>query len=198
MTGRDSLTTTNILAAASDILRAGGYLRIDNKRVDKWATTNSRFFEDPYGIVAVFVYETWKDMSSGWVDAQGALVELISEHVSSADAKAWDGYLVLFTPSTLSGEERIEATKIRYDTSRVRKLIAAGDELKGLPDVESTLLPLLPLRAIQIDEQASVLDILPELLSRTGLPEYAVRVVIDAFSEQQPLMERLHARRTQT
>ncbi len=198
MADRDSLTTTNILAAASDILRAGGYQRIDDKWVSKWATTNTRFFEDAYTIVAIVAYETWRDLSSGWADAQGALVELISEHVSSAEAKAWDGYLVLFTPGTLGLEERIEATQIRYDTSRLRKLIAAGDELKGLGDVESALLPLLPLRPVQLDEQESVLDVLPDLLSRKGLPEYAVRVVIDAYSEQEQLMERLHARRTQT
>ena len=195
----DSLSTTSILAAASEIFHAGGYLSVDQRRVEKWPITNARIFEDPCSIVAVVVYETWRHLSSGWTQAQGMLVELISEHVSSAEAKAWDGYLVLLTPDIPSIHEQIEATRIRQDTSRVRKLVAAGGELRGLADVERALLPFVPLRADpQFAVQESVLDMLPELLARKGLPEDAVRALIDAFSEQRPLIEALHAGRTKT
>jgi hypothetical protein len=199
MTQGDSLTATNILAAASDILTMGGYVRVSDEFIHEWPTTNARLFEDLYGIVAVVVYETWGDLSSGWVDVQDALVRIISGHVSSNEAKAWDGYLVLFTPGILGAAAHIEATEIRNDTLRVRKLVAGGDELKGLADVERVLLPLLPLATdFQIDEEESVLDILPDLLARRNIPRNAVRVLIDAFSEQQSLMEHLHAHRTQT
>lgn len=195
----EGLTATNVLAAVSDYLLAGGYQRIDDASRGEWPTANARLFEDAYGIVAVVVYDTWRDLSSGWPDAQAALVELISKHVSRSEAKAWDGYLVLLTTGVLSADARIEASQIRYDTARVRKLLAAGDELKSLGDVERTLLPLLPLGVeAQLEQQESVLEILPRLLSRQGLPEDAVRSVIEAFSEQLPLVERLHAHQTES
>jgi hypothetical protein len=199
MADRGSLTATDLRAAASEILEAGGYRRIERARGAELPTSITRLFEDPYGIVAVAVYDTWRDLSTGWADAQAALVELISEHVGGAEAKAWEGYLVLLTPGIPGTEARIEATEIRYDTSRVRKLLATGDEIKGLADVEHALLPLLPLGPeLQLDEQESVLNMLPALLSRSGIPEDAVRVVIDAFSAQQPIVECLHRYRTQT
>ncbi len=198
MTETDPLTATNILAATSESLIAGGYIRVTDELIPDWPTTNVRLFEDPYGIVAVVVYETWRDLSSGWVDAQGALVQIISGHVGGAEAKAWEGYLVLFTPGTLGREDRIEASEIRNDTFRVRKLVAGGDELKGLADVERALLPLLPLTTdIQTDDGDAVLDMLPELLSRKNISRNAVQVLSDAFSRQQPLVECLHAHRTQ-
>jgi hypothetical protein len=199
MANRGSLTTTDLLATASEILEAGGYRRIERPRGAELPTPITRLFEDPYGIVAVVVYDTWRDLSAAWVDAQAALVELISEHVGGMEAKAWEGYLILLTPGVPDADARIEATEIRYDTSRVRKLLATGDEIKGLADVERALLPLLPLGPeSQVDEQESVLDMLPALLSRRGIPEDAVRVAIDAFREQQPIVERLHVYRTQT
>lgn len=187
-----SMTATDLLAAASSILAERGYQRIDSALVGDWPTHNSRIFEDDCGIVAVVVYETWEDLSSSWVDAQASLVELISKYMTSYDAKAWEGYLVLLTPSLLGKDARLEATRIRYDTSRVRKLLATADELKTLKDVERLLLPLLPLQVELVAGLGeSVLDMLPSLLSTKGLPEAAVRTVVDAFLEQQPLVERL-------
>jgi hypothetical protein len=195
----EGLTTTDLLAAVSDCLCGGGYERIGDARRGEWPTESVRLFEDAYGVVAVVVYDTWRDLLSGWVDAQDALVQLISSHISRSDAKAWDGYLVLLTPGIMASDTRNAATQIRYDTTRVRKLLAAGDDLKSLGDVERALLPLLPLEAgFELDEQESVLEMLPGLLSRRSISEDAVRVLIKAFTEQQPLVERLHAYRTRT
>jgi hypothetical protein len=195
----ERLTTTDLLAAVSDYLPGGGYQRIEEARRGEWPTESVRLFEDAYGIVAVVVYDTWGDLLSGWVDAQDALVRLISRHISKSDAKAWDGYLVLLTPGVMVSDTRNEATEIRYNTGRVRKLLAAGDDLKSLADVERALLPLLPLEPeLEFEEQELVLNMLPSLLSRKGIPEDAVRVVIEAYSEQQALVERLHAYRTKT
>jgi hypothetical protein len=195
----EPLTTTDLLAAVSEYLPGGGYQRIEDARRGDWPTESVRLFEDAYGIVAVVVYDTWGDLLSAWVDAQDALVRLMSKHISKSDAKAWDGYLVLLTPGVMASDTRNEATKIRYDTTRVRKLLAAGDDLKSLTDVERVLLPLLPLEPeLEFDRQESALDMLPSLLSSKGVPEDAVRVVIEAYSKQQALVERLHAYRTKT
>lgn len=197
MAERQGLTTTDLLGAVSGFLSDGGYRRVDEARRGEWPTENVRLFEDHYGVVAVVVYDTWKQLLSGWADAQDALVKLISGHMTRSDAKAWDGYLVLLTPGVLASDTRNEATHIRYDTNRVRKLLATGDELKSVAEVKRALLPLLPLEPeLRLDEQESVLDMLPTLLSGRGIPEDSVRVIIDAFLEQQPLVERLDQYRT--
>ncbi len=198
MNDRDLLTTTDILAAASEYLTDGGYRRIDSVDLGKLAKTGARLFEDAYGIVAVVVYDTWRELSESWPEAQAALVEVISQYVGQSEAKAWDGYLVLCAPGVLASEARFEPTEIRYNTSRVRKLVAAGDELRTLSDVERSLLPLLPLEAdVELKDQESALEVLPELLSQRGLPQQAVRVVIQAFLEQLPILESLHSHETE-
>ena len=193
MNDANSLTTTNILATASECLLEGGYRRVEDRQDGEWADLNARLFEDKYGIVAVNVYETWGDLRTGWIKAQEALVELISRYVTSSDAKAWEGYLVLLTPSMVDIDARAQADAIRYDTSRVRKLLATGSELKEFADVKKVLVPLLMLEPdLYVDDQGSALDLLPELLAQKGLPEEAVQVIIKAFSQQQPLVEQLH------
>ncbi len=197
MTEGEPLSTTQLLAAASDFLGAGGYRRIEEDRRGKWPAESVRLFEDAYGIVAIVVYETWRELLSGWPNAQEALVELMSRHMSASDAKAWDGYLVLMTSAVMSSETRGRSTDIRYDTSRVRKLLAAGDELKSVADVGRVVLPLLPLE-LEMDllKQEAPLDVLPDLLSKKGIPEASVRALVEAFSQQQSLIDRLHSFRT--
>lgn len=58
--------------------------------------------------------------------------------------QAWDGYLVLLTPSLQPSSTWTEGTEIRYNTSRVRKLVGTCDDLKSLRDVQNILQPVLP------------------------------------------------------
>ncbi|CAN5532417.1 hypothetical protein BH24ACT24_BH24ACT24_00520 [soil metagenome] len=117
--------------------------------------------------------------------------------MTSADPKSWEGYLVLLTPGSASGDEVQSLSSIRYDISRVRKLVATGDELKQISDVHRTLLPLLPLEAAPTgDGDGSVLDLLPSLLASQGIDAGAVKSIIDAFAAQQPLVESLHEYRS--
>lgn len=187
------MTSTDLLAAVSNVLEQHGYQRVDWSLVGDWPIANSRIFEDHCGIVALVVYETWEDLSSNWVEAQASLVELISKYLTSYEAKAWEGYLVLLTPALLGSEVKVEATRIRYDISRVRKLVATGDELRRLKDVEQVLLPLLPLQVeLFADVGVSVLDILPKMLASNDLPETAIETIVDAYLKQQSIVERLH------
>ena len=84
--------------------------------------------------------------------------------------------------------------QIRYNTSRVRKLLATGDELRSVADVERSLLPLLPLSgdAGLSEQQEEVMDLLPDILAKQEIAPNAVRVLLRAFIDQRPLMESLH------
>ena len=187
------ITVTELLASATKTLEKYGYRRAELDIADNIKAANVRFFEDDYGIVAVFVYGTWEDLLSNWVDAQVSLIDLISKHITSYDAKSWEGYLVLLTPGVVGKEDRAELTNIRYDTSRVRKLVATGDDIKTLDDIKQSLLPLLPLEIEAAKEFGeSVLDMLPPMLLVDHIPEEAVQIVIKAFLEQRPIIERLH------
>ena len=202
MTAADpGLTKTDIIAAVTDILTSEAlgnqaYVAIGEDLRGKWPTESVRLFEDRYGIVAVVVYDTWAELSSGWPEAQGALVTIISKHVSQAEPKAWDGYLVLMTTGPMAAQDSAIAAQIRYDVHRVRKLLATGDDMRTVADVRRVLLPLLPLESVlQLADAESVLDLLPELLSTKNIEPGAVEALISAFLEQQPLVEALHDQR---
>jgi len=184
------LTTSQLLAAVSELLEPGGYNPV--QPADGW-TSNSRLFEDPYGIVAVVVYETWADLAETWPDAQGHLVELISAHLRRPEPKSWEGYLVLLTPSVAPLAARSQLAEIRYDTNRVRKLVATGDDLRTLDDVEQALLPLLPLEVeSQLESGPALLERLPDLLAARGIDAEAARTVVQAFIANESVLERLH------
>ena len=191
----ESLTTSQLLAAASETLLAGDYSAV--AAPPNWTNSNARVFEDAYGIVAVVVYETWSDLVAQWPDAQGQLVELISEHLARPEAKAWEGYLALLTPVAAPLEARSQIAEIRYDTGRVRKLVATGDELQTLDDIKRALLPVLPLEVgAQLESGVGLLDRLPKLLAAQGIDEDLTRVLVVAFENNQILLEQLHAART--
>lgn len=189
------LTTSQLLAAVSELLESGGYSRVDP--TDGW-TSSSQLFEDPYGIVAVVVYDTWTELAETWPDAQGRLVELISAHLRRPEPKSWEGFLVLLTPAVAPLEARSQTTEIRYDTNRVRKLVATGDELGTLDGVEQALLPLLPLKVeSQLETGPALLDRLPDLLAGRDIDAEAARTVVHAFMENESILERLHEFRSQ-
>lgn len=148
--------------------------------------------EDKYGVVAVVIYDTWRDLARGWREAQAHVVELISERLTRLERKAWDGYLVLLTPA-LAAEEEATVHEIRYDTSRVRKIVATGEEIRSLSDIERTLLPLLPLsqEPVELGEEGSPLDVLPERLAAHGVAPELVAVAVDAFKQRRPIVQEL-------
>ena len=188
-------TATSLMAAASSVLEAAGYKRISQSRSGSWPGSEARLYEDAYSVVAIVVYETWADLSSSWLEAQATLVEVISTHFTRGEAKAWEGYLVLLTPSVIPSDSRLDAIAIQRNTTHVRKLLATGDELRALGDIARTLLPLLPLEGDQaLVEPRSALELLPDLLTRRGVPRDIVDVAIEAFLDQQPVIERIHVR----
>lgn len=189
-----SFTPTDLIATASAILKGGGYRQITTG-FPEWDTPTSRLFEDEYNVVGVVVFATCGDLIREWADRQGALVDLISGYVGKSESKSWDGYLVLLTPALAPSEEG-EIERVRYNTTRLRKLVATGDDLQHPTDVERVLRSLLPLGPERVEvNRSSALDLLPRLLSAEGIDPEVTRILVDAFREQMPLMEQLHERR---
>ncbi len=183
------LTATNLLAAADSELLSGGYRKVAEDALSGWPRGSVRVYEDPYSVAVVAVYETWTELATGWVQLQEALVDLMSRFWTRADAKAWDGYLVLLTPA--AQENSVEVEGIRYNTSRVRKLVATGDDLRRLSDVTRVLAPLLPLEPVVEAQGETALEMLPRLLAQQGIDEEVARVLVRAFERQEPLVEAL-------
>jgi hypothetical protein len=189
----ESFTTTGLLAASADFLARAGYAPIPDEMLERFNSERARAFEDAYGVVLVVVYDTWDQLFTSWPDDQGALVDLLSAYVPREEAKAWEGYLVLLTPGGDSEEAQVEANQIRYNMTRVRKLVGIGSEMSTLADLERVLRPLLPIQIAPIAAQSqSVLDLLPDLLATESLPENMVREAIRAFLESRAIVEALH------
>jgi hypothetical protein len=185
-----ALSGVQLMARASEVLIEGGYQYVS---VPATWPSGCRVFEDPFGIVALNVYETWQQLRDEWNDAQGLLVDLISENVSRPEPKAWEGYLVLLTPGGVVDSDRQDLVDLRYNTNRVRKLVATGYEIETLDDVRSALLPLLPLNLDRPSAAGTgLLDRLPELLSEDGIDSRATAAAIDAFVRNESIMEGLH------
>ena len=183
-------TVTDLMAAASAVLTANGYQAILGR--SGWESPSARIFEDQYNVVGVVGFETCNELMRSWPDMQGSMVDLISGNIAQIESKSWDGYLVLLTPG-ISTADAAELESIRYDTTRLRKLVATGDDLRGPTDIERVLLPLLPLAQERMNlSQSSALDMLPALLANQNIPSETTQLLVQAFQNQAPLMESLH------
>ena len=185
-------TSTALIAAAVDILESAGFKPVSTSPQDKWAATAVRLFEDAYSIVCVAVFETWAELSVRWTEDQASLVSLISRYFVRTDAKSWDGYLVLLTPSILPADKRPLAVSIQRNTLHVRKLFSDGSDLRTISDVHRALLPLLALEEGDVLETRDMLDSLQALLIDHGIDKTAAQVALAAFREQRPVIEQLH------
>lgn len=196
-TSSTPFTVTSLVAAAAEVLESAGFKAVSPSITSAWRATATRVYEDAYSVVCVAVYETWTDLSARWVEDQATLVNLISEYFVRSEPKAWDGYLVLLTPSVVRQIDRLNANSIERNTLHLRKLFADGEELQSISDVRRTLLPLLPLEEYDALVPRNVLDTLPRLLGSHGVDEEAAQVAIRAFREQRPIISEIHAFMTQ-
>jgi hypothetical protein len=187
-----AITVTDLVVTTSSTLAAGGYERVT--AFPDWDTTSRRLFEDEYNVVGVAVFQTCADLVRSWPELQGSLVGTISQKVGLSEAKAWDGYLVLLATGVVSEDADLEA--VRYDTARLRKLVATGEELGSSGAVERLLRPLLPLgRPLGRRGGMSALDQLPDLLAAGGIARETTTVLVDSFLNQRSLVESLHKSR---
>lgn len=186
-----TLTPLALIAAAEAALVSGGYQSFDVTDVVA-ASPNSvarATFEDAFGVVAVHVFETTATLVAGWPDAQAALVEVMSRYLPAEEPKVWDGYLVLLTPDGAGLDDARSVRAIRYDTTRVRKLVAFGGELATTPDVHRALSSLLPLEAGDEGVQLAPLDLLPTILGARGIEAGLTDAVVRAYENQTPMIQ---------
>lgn len=187
-----SLLPATILAEAARVLEKGGY-HVQRSTESELGLPSERALlaEDKYGVVVLVVYDTWSDLNASWRDAQASVVEALSRRFTRLDRKAWDGYLVALTPALVSEGETVH--QIRYDTTRVRKLVATGEELRTLGDIERTLLPLLPLAEAELpaDDATSLLDQLPSHLEAAGVSSELAAAAVRAFKQHEPIVAAL-------
>lgn len=190
-----NLSATGLLAKATALLENCGYTAPQIKTGD-WNTATSRLFEDKYGVVGLVVFPTCRDLLDSWIGRQESLVLLMSRYLLASEGKAWDGYLVLLTPAS-APSERSTIESIRYDTSRVRKLVATGDELSTDADVERVLRPLMPMTPqTGVTDASSILELVPRLLTTFSIPETVSEELVSAFRTRSPLMDAIHKART--
>jgi hypothetical protein len=188
------LTPAAILAEAAEVLSSAGYhLERDSEALLQLPSERSFLAEDKYGVVAVVVFDTWRELAGQWQLAQASIVDTVSREYTRIDRKAWDGYLVLLT-SALPDEGDETAQEIRYDTRRVRKIVAAGNDIRSLSDVERVLLPLLPLspETVEVGDSQSLLAELPDRLEDAGVSRDIAQVAVDAFTNHKPIVQEIH------
>jgi hypothetical protein len=180
------LTAAEVLGAVSGrLMRAGFQIGPELSLHDG---EQLRCYEDEVSIVGVAQFRSWSALRDSWLDAQSVLVDLLSERLDRRDPKAWEGYLVLLTLDPPSSYAEVD--EIRRDTARLRKIVAAGDDMASVTQVEDALLPVLPLSGGVLQHDASsILDRLPGLLVTKGIDEDLTLRVLEAFENDRPLME---------
>jgi hypothetical protein len=185
-----ALSTTQLTAAATEVLIENSYQRVGTPK--DWPGA-SRLFEDDYGIVALHVYDTWQGLRDEWNIAQGQLVDLMSSRLGSPEPKSWEGYLVLLTVGNAPEAERRDVVDLRYNTNRLRKLVATGQEMETVDDVQTALLPLLPLNIEPPSTSgAGLLARLPELLEEEGIDPVVTKAAVTSFLRNESIMEHLY------
>jgi len=184
----DAPTATQVLGAATELLEANGF--VSAREVELEAGQPLRIFEDQLSVVGLTYFDTWLALEDGWIGAQGTLVELMSSGLTRSDPKSWEGYLLLFTPDEPT--DALALDRIRRDTTRLRKLVTTGSELRSIADVANALLPVLPLTLSDRSVEAGrILDRLPELLAADGTSPELTRLVVGAFEENRSPMEEI-------
>ena len=186
----DALDSSQIVAGATAALIDGGYVRVASET----PSVPLRVFEDPFGIVAIAVFEGWHELSSSWHEAQGYLVDVMASRLGRREAKAWEGYLVLLTPGLVPAIDHRAVQSLRNDTTRVRKLVGSGADLSTLGGLANVLLPLLPLRVDDLASGPDVLTHLSGVLTESGLPSEMADLVVRSFERNESIIENIHRR----
>ncbi|MHC2068138.1 hypothetical protein ACYFX5_11735 [Bremerella sp. T1] len=193
MTSDAVLTRDQILGEVVDVLSRNDFSFVGDEQLVGFDSIYQRVFEDAYSVVAVVYFESWEDLKATWIEVQTSFVELISENFTRSDRKSWEAYLVLMSTDLVPSRDSTRAHDIRYNTSRVRKLLATGDQLRELRDVEACLLPLLPIRTQEGSIRSSnVLQQLPGLISGPELSRQQIQAIVDAYEQQASMLEAVY------
>lgn len=190
-------SSVDLLAGFDYLMLSSDMQKVSSAQTARWPSY-SRLYEDRFSIVGCFYFDSFTSLSNNWLDAQDLLVSVLSANLPQGDAKSWDGYLVLLTNGSVSRNQALKLTEIRFNTRRVRKVVITGDDLRVrdgtdmLPQLRRNLGPVLPL-TIQVqprptDPLSSVAERLSHSAARTG----QVAAVLEAYRKGKPLVTALH------
>lgn len=177
----------SMLVEADALLRAHGYDTVPQSFLEKAQTGRVRVFEDDYGVVLLQCFDSVDALIDLWEEAQAVLVKALSTNVVSGAARGWEGYIVLMTPALALERDLPALMRIRYDTTRTRKIV-----ITGANRLHRGLAPVLPLLN-DFTEASSrdPFDFVVDRLEATGVPSTASRALLDSYRNQRSLFEAL-------
>ena len=178
-------TASQLLGEARSLLEEGGFHEVGS--VDVPPANELRIFEDNRCIVGLIFFSAAGQLMHGWPAAQAAMVQRVSETIVRSDPKSWDGYLVLLTNDETMPAEAV--AEVRNDTSRLRKLVSTGRDLRSVADVRDALLPILPFDTTSsVTPAVSATGRLVEMLTDQGVEGPLAEAALDAFSKNRSPM----------
>jgi hypothetical protein len=101
-------------------------------------------FEDEAVMGFVCLFEEPKDLLLRWRSIESSLLARHASHFRTAEGKAWNVYSIFLCAKQGTEEQTREVRGIDENLERTRKIAACG--LAGKEDVETALLPVLPIR----------------------------------------------------
>jgi hypothetical protein len=151
------------------VLREAGY--------QTWAWTGASppviCFESATVAGFVHVFPTARELLETWEAAQQRVLSRHAPALRAAGAKAWNVYSVLLT-SELAPTLQQQVERLEEDFSLTRKI--ARTAIQTVDDVTNVLLPLGPIRAQPVLEEA---DVASRLRTRAkGLPTEALNAFL--------------------
>jgi hypothetical protein len=159
---------TEISSTVQVVLRDAGY---ETWIVDSQDTT-SLGFEDQVLMGFVTIFPTAESLLASWRERENALLARHAINLRSAGDKAWNVYMAFLT-SMAPNEDQVSSIRwIEENLDRTRKL--AASDVRTREDVETALLPLLPILTT------------PQLSSETTTQRLTrrLRVIAPAVAEQ--------------
>lgn len=112
-------------------------------------------FENETSVGFLHVFGSAADLLADWEEAQGLVLGSHASLLRAAGAKAWNVYSVFLAREEASGEARL-VERLEEDFSLTRKIARAG--IHVAEDLTHVLMPLAPIRAKPMLEDASVED----------------------------------------
>ena len=130
-------------------------------------------FENPTIVGFLHVFDTADDLLAKWEDSQALVLSRHAAPLRAAGAKAWNVYSVFLT-SEQAPTLRREVERIEEDFSLTRKIARVAIQIGE--DLDHALMPLAPIKAQPILENANVED---RLRARAkDLPPFALQAFL--------------------
>jgi hypothetical protein len=140
------------IATQSELfLREAGY--------DTWSWTGTSSpitcFENPTIVGFIHIFDSAAALLSEWEDSQSKVLARHSAPLREAGTKAWNVYSVFLT-SEQAPSLRREVERLEEDFSLTRKIARLG--IQVTEDLEQALLPMVPIKAQPVLQNANVED----------------------------------------